>query len=160
MDPVFGLIVIAIIFIPMIFQEQNYKKKMAKKHEAIKKREADVSTRKQNKSEYKSSNNPQSGYCVYHISKVNGDTGQGYIGVSSNFEARKSEHLQHLKLGCHINYKLQKAYDNQQFDGNDIFILKSALSKNQAYDEEYSLRRYHNVGWNIKKGGQRIRQYH
>ena len=36
MEPIFGLIVIAIIFIPMILQEQDYKKKMAKKHEAMK----------------------------------------------------------------------------------------------------------------------------
>jgi hypothetical protein len=160
MELIFGLIVIALIVTPMILQEQNYKKKIAKKHEAIEKREHNALTRKQNLSNYKEFDKLHSGYCIYHICKSTKDTQEGYIGVSSNFTARKSEHLEHLYLGCHINYKLQKAYDNKEFDESNFYILKSGLSKESAYDEEYFLRKYHNVGWNIKKGGQRVRQYH
>ena len=77
----------------------------------------------------------------------------GYVGVSSNFTARKKQHLLHLKNKCHVNYKLQKAWDEGEFNEDSIQILASGLSRNEAYQKELSLRGRTNLGWNINKGG-------
>jgi len=92
-------------------------------------------------------------YCVYHIKHSNHTILMGYIGVSNNFEARKQQHLLHLKKKCHVNYKLQKAWSYGEFNENSFQILHSGLSRQEAYKMEFSLRGRKDLGWNINKGG-------
>ncbi len=94
-----------------------------------------------------------SGYSVYHIRSGGHTTLLGYIGVSSNFEARKSQHILHLKNKCHVNHKLQEAWDNGDFNGDSIYVLYSGLTRHEAHEKEFNMRRYKNMGWNINKGG-------
>lgn len=138
----------------MLLQEQNYKKKMAKKSQLQQERKQQAEQRTQEKSDYKDYKKTHAGYCVYHIAKEGADLSEGYIGVSWNFQARKAEHLKHLELGCHVNYKLQSAYNKGEIDESSFVIVEANISKRTAYDQEYYLRRYKGMGWNIQKGGQ------
>ncbi|MFC1234393.1 GIY-YIG nuclease family protein [Vibrio sp. F74] len=93
---------------------------------------------------------------VYHIVKADKkyDLDEGYIGVTTNIERRKSQHFSALREGEHVNYKLQ-TYFNQNSDNILFYIYKSFPKEfeKQAYQLEEFLRPLPNIGLNISVGG-------
>lgn len=77
-------------------------------------------------------------YSVYRITNIK--NGRIYIGSTSNFEIRRSEHLAHLRKGKHVNRFLQsdfKIYGEQSF----LFevIHDGFISRQQMLLKEYEL---------------------
>lgn len=137
-----------------VSRENKYKNNLDKKSQASENRIKNKVLRNLNKADYTEHAKSHSGYCVYHIGNDLSDLSLGYIGVTNNFGARKSEHIEHLKIGCHVNHKLQYAFDIGEINEESFRIVSSGLSKSEAYNQEYFLRSRRNMGWNIKKGGQ------
>lgn len=143
-------IVIAGIFVLLILDQLlNERKHNRRGSNEIKK----SVLREESTIDYNLHEKSHSKYCVYHIKNGNHSYLLGYIGVSNNFDARKQQHILHLKNKCHINYKLQKAWNDGAFNEDSIQILYADLSKADAYNREFNLRNRMNIGWNINKGG-------
>lgn len=80
-------------------------------------------------------------------------TAEGYVGVSNNLERRLQQHREMLLDGKHHSKTLQTAYT---FRGNREFkysVIRSNLTKKQAYDLEHELRPKPCMGWNRAQGG-------
>ncbi len=97
--------------------------------------------------------NKPSGFVVYHIYKTRGDLSSGYIGVTSNFEARKIAHFEALENKCHENKALQAAYNRHEFNRNSMITLFQGLTEDGAYSKENELRPRYHMGWNLNQGG-------
>ncbi len=69
---------------------------------------------------------------------------EGYIGVSSNFEKRKSTHMSG-STGNHIYNRIQ--------NGATFVIIHECDSLESALELENSYRPNDNIGWNIARGG-------
>lgn len=96
-------------------------------------------------------------YCVYHIYENMGDFSSGYIGVTSDFEARKHNHFTLLKNRIHENRRLQYVFDHRKIDENNMVVIESGLTESEAYQRETTLRPNFHMGWNINKGGKDVR---
>lgn len=145
-----GTIVLFVIFIvALIYQFLREQKHVNGRNSVSRK----STLREKTSIDYEQHEKSHSEYCVYHIKHSNHTLLMGYVGVSNNFDARKHQHILHLKKKCHVNYKLQKAWDNGVFNEDSIQILFSGLSRGEAYGKEANLRGRKNMGWNINKGG-------
>ncbi|MFL0838134.1 GIY-YIG nuclease family protein [Vibrio parahaemolyticus] len=152
-------IVTIILFLVILFfvnrDEQEYHQRKKQAAENREKKQAAAMHRETLRSDYSTYKKDHRKFCVYRIAPQDSDVSVGYVGVTSNFSARKAEHLMHLKEMCHINKKLQEAWYNNEFTEQDFIILDENLSRYEAYSLEYRLRPRRNIGWNIKRGGDR-----
>lgn len=92
---------------------------------------------------------------IYFI--INQTTKKRYVGQTTNFSRRKSEHLEKLRKHAHINIKLQAAFD--KYGENDFIFEKICydnLTKEQLDEQEKYYINYYNSrenGYNIAEGG-------
>lgn len=93
-------------------------------------------------------------YIYFIINKVSGDR---YVGQTTNFSRRKTEHLSKLKNNIHPNVKLQNAYNKY---GEDNFYIEKItydnLTKEELDKQEiYFIDLYHSYenGYNLTRGG-------
>ncbi|MUK26589.1 GIY-YIG nuclease family protein [Aliivibrio fischeri] len=104
------------------------------------------------------SHNQSQSIVVYYIAidKHEFNLDKGYIGVTSNFTRRKSQHFNALVAGDHTNHKLQDYYDKHK-ESVKMFIYKSfpLSQENSAYQLEEYLRPKENIGLNIAVGGKK-----
>lgn len=92
---------------------------------------------------------------IYFI--INKTTKQRYVGQTTNFARRRSEHFSSLEQNMHPNKKLQSAYNKY---GKDSFIIEKICFENltkQELDEQeiYYIQYYnsYNDGYNLTLGG-------
>lgn len=92
---------------------------------------------------------------IYFI--INKNNNMRYVGQTTNFSRRKSEHLLKLKENRHPNLKLQNAWNKY---GEDNFIIEKItyenLSKEELDEQEkYYIQKYdsYNNGYNLTLGG-------
>jgi predicted GIY-YIG superfamily endonuclease len=85
-------------------------------------------------------------YCLYwiHYPDQKDPMLEGYIGITSDFDARIQTHSKYTKY-AHIK--------NRMDSGAIATILHNNLTKEQAEDLEWVHRPEENIGWNIAKGG-------
>lgn len=77
-------------------------------------------------------------YVVYKI--VNKVNRKYYIGSTSNFIIRKSEHFSQLKKGIHCNKKLQQDFNIYGESSFDMFVVETNFkSRQQMLCMEYEL---------------------
>lgn len=93
-------------------------------------------------------------YIYFIINKI---TNQRYVGQTTNFSRRRSEHLLKLKENRHPNLKLQNAY-NKYGEDNFIFqkITYDDISKKELDEQEiYYINKFHSFeqGYNLTTGG-------
>lgn len=93
-------------------------------------------------------------YIYFIINKI---TNQRYVGQTTNFSRRKSEHLLKLKENRHPNLKLQNAYNKY---GEDSFIFQKItyddISKKELDEQEiYYIDKFNSFerGYNLTSGG-------
>lgn len=90
-------------------------------------------------------------HSVYHIRRKGlTDIVDGYIGVTNNINRRRREHFEALEKRSHSNSKLQRAYYMYELE---MVVLKSGLTKLDAYSLEHDYRTVANIGWNKQIGG-------
>ncbi|HCG8418242.1 TPA: hypothetical protein NJ548_003600 [Vibrio parahaemolyticus] len=152
-------IITLILFLVIIFfinrDEKKYHQRKRQGVENWEKKQAAAKHRETLQSDYSVYKKEHRRFCVYQIAPQDSDISVGYIGVTSNFSARKAEHLMHLKEMCHVNKRLQEAWGNSEFTAQDFNVLDENLSRDEAYSLEYRLRPRRNMGWNIQRGGER-----
>lgn len=92
---------------------------------------------------------------IYFI--INQNNQKRYVGQTTNFSRRKSEHLEKLRNHTHVNSKLQAAYDKY---GENSFTFEKItyenLTKEQLDEQEKYFINYYNSrenGYNIAEGG-------
>lgn len=92
---------------------------------------------------------------VYFI--INQSTGERYVGQTTNFSRRKSEHFSKLSENKHPNPKLQNAYNKY---GKDNFVIEKIsfdnLTKEELDQQEiFYIEKYNsfNNGYNLTRGG-------
>lgn len=93
-------------------------------------------------------------YIYFIINKI---TNQRYVGQTTNFSRRRSEHLLKLKENRHPNLKLQNAY-NKYGEDNFIFqkITYDDISKKELDEQEiYYINKFNSFeqGYNLTTGG-------
>lgn len=92
----------------------------------------------------------------YYYKITNIENGSFYIGITTNYEKRRKQHLYQLEQGTHQNYKMLKDY--QQF-GSAAFtfeiIDELEGSEEEAYEHEYQLIQQLEAtkSYNILEGG-------
>ena len=90
---------------------------------------------------------------IYFI--INQITNERYVGQTTNFNRRKTEHFSKLKQGIHPNPKLQNSFDKY---GEENFIINKIqfddITK-QDEQEIYYIKKYNsfNNGFNLTEGG-------
>lgn len=92
---------------------------------------------------------------IYFI--INQITKERYVGKTTNFSRRKSEHLLHLREQRHINKKLQSAF-NKYGEENFTFvkIAFDDITKEELNEQEQYYINYYdsfNKGYNLTLGG-------
>lgn len=94
------------------------------------------------------------GYIYFIVNQI---TKERYVGKTTNFSRRKSEHLLHLREQRHINKKLQSAYNKY---GEDSFVFSKItfddITKEQLNEQEQYYIQYYdsfNHGYNLTLGG-------
>ena len=92
---------------------------------------------------------------IYFI--INQETNQRYVGQTTNFSRRKSEHLTKLRENRHPNLKLQNAFN---FYGENNFIIEKIkfdnISKTELDEQEkFYIKKYNSYedGYNLTEGG-------
>lgn len=92
---------------------------------------------------------------IYFI--INQVTGEQYIGQTTNFSRRKSEHFSKLSENKHPNTKLQNAYNKY---GKENFVIEKIcfdnLTKKELDQQEiFYIEKYDsfNNGYNLTRGG-------
>jgi predicted GIY-YIG superfamily endonuclease len=93
----------------------------------------------------------------YYYQITNIENGSFYIGITTNFEKRKKQHLNNLENHIHPNYKLQKDYDIYGKEKFTIKIIDQFTGDiGEAYNKEYELIQKYNAtnSYNILEGGQ------
>ncbi len=90
---------------------------------------------------------------IYQIKNL--ENGKVYIGQSIDFEKRKNQHLQRLKVGKHHNKELQKDFDAYIDNGFNFKVIESAETKEELDQLEASYinktKTFEN-GYNIRDG--------
>lgn len=92
----------------------------------------------------------------YYYKITNTENGSFYIGVTTDYEKRRKQHLYQLEQGTHQNYKMLKDY--QQF-GSAAFafeiIDELEGSEKEGYEHEYQLIQQFEAtkSYNILEGG-------
>lgn len=92
----------------------------------------------------------------YYYKITNIENGSFYIGVTTDYEKRRKQHLYQLEQGTHQNYKMLKDY--QQF-GSAVFafeiIDELEGSEKEGYEHEYQLIQQFEAtkSYNILEGG-------
>jgi group I intron endonuclease len=87
---------------------------------------------------------------IYQIKNL--DNGKIYIGSTSNFKSRKSNHINNLRNGTHVNRFLQNAWNKHGENAFEFSILETTTIEDQYYKEqEYlnDLQPYEPDGYNI-----------
>ena len=92
---------------------------------------------------------------IYFI--INQETNQRYVGQTTNFSRRKSEHLTKLRENRHPNLKLQNAFN---FYGENNFVIEKIkfdnISKTELDEQEkFYIKKYNSYedGYNLTEGG-------
>ena len=85
-------------------------------------------------------------YCLYwiHYPDQKDPMLEGYVGITSDFDARIQTHSKYTKY-AHIKNRIDS--------GAIATIIYENLSKEQAENLEWLHRPEENIGWNIAKGG-------
>ena len=94
-------------------------------------------------------------FYYYKISNIK--NGSFYIGITTNFEKRKYQHLYNLQNHSHPNYKMQKDFDIYGMDNFKIELIDEFEGDiSEGYQKEYELiQLYHATNsYNILEGGQ------
>lgn len=86
-----------------------------------------------------------------HRKDHNDITSQGYVGVTTNIQERKYNHVRDLITESHINPHLQHAYQINALDF--LFDVVLVGSTEYCYYMEEILRPRRAIGWNINSGG-------
>lgn len=93
-------------------------------------------------------------FYYYKISNIK--NGGFYIGITTDFEKRKKQHLHNLEGKMHPNYKMQKDYEEY---GKDAFIFEVIDTfegeEKEAYEKEFNLiqKLKATQSYNILEGG-------
>ena len=92
---------------------------------------------------------------IYFI--INQITNERYVGQTTNFNRRKTEHFSKLKQGIHPNPKLQNSFNKY---GEENFIINKIqfddITKQELDEQEiYYIKKYNsfNNGFNLTEGG-------
>lgn len=92
---------------------------------------------------------------IYFI--INQVTEERYVGQTTNFNRRKTEHFSKLKQGIHPNPKLQNSFNKY---GEENFIINKIqfddITKQELDEQEiYYIKKYNsfNNGFNLTEGG-------
>jgi group I intron endonuclease len=99
--------------------------------------------------------------CIYRITNL--ETGQNYIGSTSDYTVRRWHHRKSLRRGEHHSKKLQKAWDNYGEECFEFAVIKDVPVDRLFEWEQYYIDRMdasYNVlpvagssaGWSRKKG--------
>ena len=93
-------------------------------------------------------------YIYFIINKVNN---KRYVGQTTNYSRRRSEHLLKLREGKHPNIKLQNAWDKY---GENKFVIEKITYENLTKEELDDMEKYYiqyydskNNGYNMTLGG-------
>lgn len=92
----------------------------------------------------------------YYYKITNVKTNKFYIGITTDYNKRKKQHLNNLENRMHPNYKMQKDYDIYGLDSFNFEIIEELeATEEEAYEHEYQL--IQNSGatssYNILEGG-------
>lgn len=92
----------------------------------------------------------------YYYKITNTENGSFYIGITTNYEKRKKQHLYQLEQGTHQNYKMLMDYQqfgSAAFDFEIIDELEG--SEEEGYEHEYQLIQQFEAtkSYNILEGG-------
>lgn len=92
----------------------------------------------------------------YYYKITNIKNGSFYIGITTNYERRKKQHFNNLKLKKHPNYKMQKDFDIYGINSFTFEIIDELEgTEEEGYNYEYDLiQKYHATNsYNILEGG-------
>lgn len=81
-----------------------------------------------------------------------------YIGLTKNFEQRKSKHIRSLKENKHYNIYLQRAFIKYGDDSFSIEIIEECKESELNEKEQYYIKKFNsfNSGFNLTSGGERF----
>ncbi|WP_422380460.1 hypothetical protein [Marinicellulosiphila megalodicopiae] len=66
---------------------------------------------------------PRFGYYIYHIAPIGSPLDEGLIDMTNTLEDLKITLFKSLSEGTHHNETLQKAWNNNEFNQDDFYIL-------------------------------------
>lgn len=92
--------------------------------------------------------------CIYFI--VNKVTNEFYVGQTTNFSRRKSEHFSKLDKNLHPNKKLQNSYNKYGKKNFEIIKLDFDITKEElSQKERFFIKKLdsYNNGFNLTEGG-------
>lgn len=92
---------------------------------------------------------------IYFI--TNNETGEKYVGKTTNIKRRKNEHFNKLKINRHINKKMQNSWNKYGEKAFAFDFIEFDISSEQELNEKeiYYIKKYDsfNNGYNLTLGG-------